>query len=407
MKKKVVVFNIVLTVGLTLSACGSQQAQYVLTATYGIESSYTPTVSHTVEPSSTLQATATMPPVTATTPLVTQEPVSFPLSERGPYWTGYREYMLVDDDRDGREIKLTIWYPALMQPNAEGKVTSRDAVPDMSGAPYPLILTEPNSGNYLFQSHLASHGFVMAIVRFPDDYDNWDFGVIDHPRDILFALDQIASNFPEGLEGVIDSDHVGVAGYSWGGFYSLAVSGVRIDPEFYLARCAEAPSLEPPLNSIWLNYYCNLSSRWDEFAAHAGDTITTSDDGLWQPITDNRIRVVAPLAPDGAWLYGERGLAAVDRPTLIIVGTKDTISSYTMESVYIFEHLGTPDRYMISYIGEDHMMVFSPEPAARMKHFVTAFFGYYLQGNNDYAEYFSEDFIAQFDDLAWGTYSDE
>ena len=96
---------------------------------------------------------------------------------------------------------------------------------------------------------------------------------------------------------------------------SLAVSGVRIEPEFYLTQCAEAPSMEPPLNSIWLNYYCNLSNRWDEFAAHAGDAITTSDDGLWQPITDHRIRAVAPLAPDGAWLYGELGLAAIDRPT--------------------------------------------------------------------------------------------
>jgi hypothetical protein len=42
-----------------------------------------------------------------------------------------------------------------------------------------------------------------------------------------------------------------------------------------------------------------------------------------------------------------------------------------------------------------------------MRHFATAFFGYYLQGREDYAEYFSEDFVTQFDDLAWGLYSNE
>ena len=33
---------------------------------------------------------------------------------------------------------------------------------------------------------------------------------------------------------------------------------------------------------------------------------------------------------------------------------------------------------------------------------VVAFFGYHLQGRDDYAEYFSEEFVAQHDDLAWG-----
>ncbi len=31
----------------------------------------------------------------------------------------------------------------------------------------------------------------------------------------------------------MDTENVGVAGYSWDGFFSLALSGVRIDPEFY------------------------------------------------------------------------------------------------------------------------------------------------------------------------------
>jgi predicted dienelactone hydrolase len=363
------------------------------------------------DPSSTrtaIPSPTTLPDHTQTTTATRfKETTLFPLSEPGPSFVGNREFTLIDSSRDNREIEIKIWYPALKQTDDQGRNITRDAVPDMSDAPYPLILTEGNSGNYLFRSHFASHGFVMVTVNFPEEYDNWDFGVIDHPRDILFALDWIASNPPEGLIGVIDSDRVGSTGYSWGGFYSLVLGGARIDPEFYLSQCTEAPAIEPPMSSFWLRYYCDLSSKWDDFAALAGDAITISDDDLWQPITDGRIRVIAPLAPDGAWLYGERGLAAVDRPTIIIVGTKDDISSYTLESVYIFDHLGTPNRYLISYIGKGHMMVFDSEPAARMNHFVTAFFGYYLQGRDDYLEYFSEDFVTQFDDLAWGVYRDK
>ena len=46
-------------------------------------------------------------------------------------------------------------------------------------------------------------------------------------------LDQITSNPSEGLQGVIVSDHVGVTGFSGDGVDSLAVSGVRVEPDYY------------------------------------------------------------------------------------------------------------------------------------------------------------------------------
>jgi predicted dienelactone hydrolase len=335
----------------------------------------------------------------------TKEPAGFALSEPGPYFAGNRAYTFVDESRNGREIRVTIWYPALQQTDANGNLIRRNAAADMSGAPYPLILTEPNTGDKLFSTHLASHGFVMAIVRFPDyfAYDYWDLGIIDDPRDMLFALDQIASDPPEGLDGVIDSDHVGVGGYSWGGVYALALSGVRIDPEYYLSYCQQARAMEPKLEESYLKYVCNLAEKWDEFAAYVGDEITVSDDGLWKPITDERIRAVMPMAADGAWLYGERGLAAVDRPVLMIQATEDSPYQPT-EATFIFENLGTPEKSMVSFVGKSHMMVQDPEPMKRMNHFATAFFGYHLQGRTDYTKYFSEDFVAQFEDLAWEVY---
>jgi predicted dienelactone hydrolase len=363
------------------------------------------------------QATATEEQVAATTEQVaeetagveaTQEPVPFPLSEPGAYYTGKRTFTFEDPSRDGREIGVTVFYPALRPEGSTGPKllagTNRD--PDFSGAPYPLILTGRDSGDLLFKAHLATHGFVMVIVRSPDSPGSWDFGVIDHPRDMLFALDQIASEPLDGLEGVIDADHVGVTGYSWDGLVSLAVSGVRIDPEFYTSYCEQAPAKEPAFSAWYLEITCSLAEMWDEFVAHVGDEITVTDDGLWQAVTDERIRAVLPMAGDGAWLFGERGLAVADRPVLMIQATQD--SPYQpIEAAFIFEHLGTSEKFMVSFIGKAHMMVLEPEAAKRMNHFATAFFGAYLQGKSEYRDYFSEEFVSQFDDLAWGLYEGE
>ena len=355
----------------------------------------------------TLPVTLTIPATATPIPQQgTMDPDAYPLAVQGSYWPGNRSYTLVDPSRSDREIQITIYYPALKEFNSDNNPITQDAAPDLSGAPYPIILTGPNSGSLLFQSHLASHGFVMVIVRPPGfSYeDPWDLIVIDGPLDFLFALDQLTASPPDGLANLMDTDRVGVAGYSWDGFFSLALAGVRIDPENYLSQCALAPSLDPPLSPRMFDYYCSLAAKWDQFASYAGEIIPSSDDGLWQPLTDERILAVMPMAPDGAWLYGERGLSEVHIPTLIITGTYDYFSSYTMETSYIHEHLGSSDRYLISFIGKNHMMVFNSGVRLRMKHFASAFFGYYLQGREDYVEYFLEDFVSQFDDLAWGVY---
>jgi predicted dienelactone hydrolase len=352
------------------------------------------------------QTAETAPPATenppeatvAPTPTAYSIPEAFPLSEPGPYFASNTSFVLTDPSRNGREVRVTLWYPARKETDEQGHLKIRDALPDSSRAPYPLVLTDSNTGDTVLQSHLATHGFVLAIVRFPDKYDVWDMGIVDHPRDMVFALAQLASDPPEGLRGIIDADHAGAVGYSWGGFYSLALSGVRISPASYLEWCGNAPAIESELPDWYIPYACGLAGKWADFEAQVGADLATPDDGLWQPITDERIRAVMPMAPDGAWLYGDRGLASADRPALIIEGGED---EQAFEAEHIFTHLGSPDRSMVSFIGKGHMMVLEPDVAARLRHFVTAFFGYHLQGTEAFRDYFSEEFVSQFSDLAW------
>jgi hypothetical protein len=159
MKRNIAAFFISLTMVATLFACIPQQGQDLSIATTMVEVSNTLTIPTKVEPISTLPPTAL--------PTNTQESVSLPLAEPGPYFAGSRAYTFVDDSRDGRMIMTKIYYPALKEVDDTGAAITLDAVPDMSGAPYPLILTGTNSGDLLFKSHPASYGFVMIVVRSP------------------------------------------------------------------------------------------------------------------------------------------------------------------------------------------------------------------------------------------------
>jgi predicted dienelactone hydrolase len=161
------------------------------------------------------------------------------------------------------------------------------------------------------------------------------------------------------------------------------------------------------MGAWYFGYVCNLAKKWDEFVAYVGEEITASDDGLWQPLADERIRAVMPMAEYGTWLYSERGLVTADRPMFIIAPTEDEYIPYQIETATIFEQVGSPERFLVSFVGKRHMMVAEIEQMDRINHFATAFFGTYLQGKSEYRDYFSEEFVSQFDDLAWGVYHGE
>jgi len=356
----------------------------------------------TFPPPTKIQETPPPSPTVRKAPTPSPEPFVLPLSDYGPNFIGKRTYSFVDGNRDERQVGITVWYPAI-KPEGFAGTTLEDAEPNTAGAPHPVILTSTKSAGY-FAPHLVTHGFAVVSVSKLDSYNEFDNTMIDMPLDFLFALNKAGSGSFEGLEGILDAEHAGMMGYSFGGYNSLAMSGARIDPEHYLSQCADPTKIDSAIYPDYISYQCALADKWNEFEAHAGVALSDSDDGLWQPMTDVRIRAVMPMAPEGWLLFGERGLAAVNRSILFIAGTNDQLYS---EDVLIFQNLGTRDRFLISFVGQNHMMIYNPEQLEHMKHFAVAFFGTYLQGRQDYAEYFSQDFIAQYPALVWGALSGE
>ena len=67
-------------------------------------------------------ATATMPPAAAATVEATDSPLAaaFPLSEPGPYYSGRRKFVAQDASRGGKQVSITVWYPALLPEGTAG-----------------------------------------------------------------------------------------------------------------------------------------------------------------------------------------------------------------------------------------------------------------------------------------------
>ncbi len=263
-------------------------------------------------PTVTLTTTPTILPTATPVPTMTLEPIPFLLSTPGSYNTGTRTFTFKDASRNDREVSIVVRYPAIISEHLAGSEV-QDAPPDLTKAPYPIILSSAKVAA-IFAPHLVSRGFITVGIRKIDTYEPWDQNLIDQPLDILFALDSIGSHPLDGLDGMLDSNRAGVMGYSFDGYNSLALSGARIDPGFYLEQCGRSASMEPALSEWRIWYFCDLAAKWDQFTAHAGSQITGSNDGLWQPMTDPRILAVMPMAGGRSQDCGRRELSASHLP---------------------------------------------------------------------------------------------
>jgi predicted dienelactone hydrolase len=407
---KTLQYSLILFMLLSLVACSTpnQLDESTQPATQ-IQATQESATASPLPPTATVTVAATVTPAAQDLDVVEGVKNSdlFPLAKPGAYFPGKQNLKIPKPESlGGGELNITMWYPAKKPTDYKGTV-AKDAEADRAGAPYPLLLTSTVVGNE-YAAHLVSYGFVVAGVdnQGPSElFGNW---VIDYPNEYLLMLNHFADNPPDALEGLIDTDHTGALGYSFSGHNNLFIGGGRIDPEYFLTKCAEEPDPGSSANEKLINestqyYFCAIVPTWNEFTAHAS-TIAT-ENGLWQPLTDERIRAVVIGAPDRPWLFGDKGLAAIDKPSLMVCGTEDyRETDYIKSCAYTFENLGTQDKNLITFIDRGHMLVTDPETKPILNHFFTAFFGTHLQGKEEYRDDYNQEFLNQFSDLYWGVY---
>jgi len=189
----------------------------------------------------------------------------------GPFPVGVRTVTYEDTGRrkaDGtpRVLVTEIWYPATQatrgQPGVSYDIKSvltdaqvaaladvqvpvletsavRDAPPAKTHGPFPLIMFAHGQGAVRWQSTfytvlLASHGYVVVstdheggtlydLVR--GNLQNVAVGLETRPVDVVYLMNRMSRlKEDDPLYGLIDLEHIGVTGHSFGGLTSLRVA---------------------------------------------------------------------------------------------------------------------------------------------------------------------------------------
>ncbi len=335
----------------------------------------------------------------------------------GPYDVGVTTIEIIDETRDGRRLLTEIWYPADLEGEKPGEYYAhllwgnalRDAKPDPSGGPYPLIVFSHGSNAIRLQSvflteHLASHGYIVAAPDHPGNtfYDSDDTltarGAIDRPLDIRVVIDAIlemdeAGTFPVG--GIVDETRIGMTGHSYGAYTTLMVCGAKVNVDVARARCADGKDDD-----------CEMV-RYAE--ALFGEGVQ------WVSLPDPRVDACVPMAPGGYRYFGEEGLSPLLLPHAVMGAKKDTITEYAVETLPIYDAIPA-EKSLLTLEHRNHyafsdILYIRPATGWRCRTFAdchdpdpshevivaiaTAFFGLHLGGDPGWAPFLTPAFVAE------------
>ena len=307
-------------------------------------------------------------------------PIAPQLAERGSLPVGVKTLELVNSEqldtnnfnsRVDRPLTLEVWYPAHKDSGGElahydnetrtGQAFSiqgdayRDARPARSGD-FPLVVishgyTGFRTIMFYLGEHLASHGYVVAAIDHTNstnadvDFENNPGGgfvdtLMNRSRDQQFVLETFADE-DFVLSAITNTDKAGLIGYSMGGYGALnTVGGCYEFTPAILGRIgfpeAMAEKLAPVFN------FCNAGRE----------------------AVDPRWGAMVSLSPWGQeqGIHREASLAAIEVPSLLMVGEQDDIVGFDPGVKSIYEAMTQKDRFMLVYENARHNIAPHPAP---------------------------------------------
>ncbi len=312
-----------------------------------------------------------------------------------------------------RPLTVEIWYPAA--PGTEPGTTyetvirdgrtpttlhgraARDATP--ADGRFPLVvISHGYPGNRFLMSHLgenlASKGYVTVSVDHTDSTysDQAAFGstLYHRPWDQRAAIDFMAG-LDDPLGAITDATTTGVIGYSMGGYGALIFGGAGVTQQ--------------AVDYTWGTPGGLLVANMAGTDSH-------------ESLVDDRVKAIIAIGPWGKNynFWDESGLAGLRKPTLMMAGSVDDVSSYPAMR-QIFEQATGTERHLLTFLGANHNAAapipapaesYQPSPhldftpfdhyadavwdTARMnnitQHFATAFMDLHLRGDAEAARFF-------------------
>jgi predicted dienelactone hydrolase len=234
---------------------------------------------------------------------------------------------------------------------------------------------------------LASHGFVVAAADYDtgplDGQGSWGdqqtVGLLyNRPASVVRVIGYADMWSAAGgkLAGVIDTSRIGVWGLSTGGTTAIQAAGAQVDLKALDAWCAankeDASAYE---TCQFVGHEQALATRHgvaDPFAAPM------------PPIWDKRVAALVAAAPGGELhAFGDRGIAAVKLPTLIMFASDDHVVSPKFNALWAYDAIGSPDKALAVFDRGGHtlFMTSSAPHFDEATALATAFFLAILKGD--------------------------
>ena len=251
-----------------------------------------------------------------------------------------------------------IWYPS----QHAGRPTriSLDTVEvatdgGVAGSGLHLILmSHGQGGGYANQVDtamaLAEAGFVVAAPTHTGDNLHDTSHVLqiwDRTRQLHVVTQWLLSAWPGHAH--LDAAHLGVFGFSAGGFTALVAAGGVPDLRLNDAHCLKYPE----------EFTCRLIAQ-----ANPDHHPLAAPPGAW--IHDTRIAAVVVAAPALGFTFGKSGLAGVHAPVQVWRGAADTTLPQPFYAQAVADDLPTPPDYHV-VPGAQHLDFLSPCDATKAK----------------------------------------
>lgn len=260
------------------------------------------------------------------------------LTAQVSYNIGQRTFHFNDESRS-RKLTTEVWYPThdTMSNINENQFlpfileeTIREA--KIPKSKYPLILLSHGTGGnrialQWFCSGLAKNGYIVAAVdHFGNTFDNpipLEFVKMwERPQDLSFILTKLLSE--NGIKNCIDTNHIGSAGFSLGGYTVIALSGGKMDYDAwcdYLKTPSGIKEADIPEMPGLITYFDSTKIRESFFNSPS--------------LHNEKIKCAFAMAPGiGQGFISEDQFSFVKIPIFIIGVEKDSITPVSTNAIH-------------------------------------------------------------------------
>lgn len=248
-------------------------------------------------------------------------------------------------DAQHREtVRVTVWYPATATAQEQDLAIGPpdnplfyvgEAAPNADFADErrrPVILLSHGFGGTArmmgwFGTVMAAQGYIVVAVDHPGSNGADPITVAgaalfwERPGDLAAALARVRADVE--LNRRMDLNHVGVAGFSAGGFAALAAAGGQVDLDRFRTFCRDRPD----------DGVCRPQKEAPDLTVEAGQAFLESDaarpalERAHGDLSIPEVRAAFVMAPAIVQALDPRSLQALRTPVGIILGDSDEVAA--------------------------------------------------------------------------------